>query len=165
MAPGSGWKLGHHRIVRTLRLPNLTVTSIICAISALGTLACGRKGDPIPQTRAAPGPCGIRWASHRILEVKLPAVDARGASLVGVEKVRIFYLPLGFSRPSAQEVLARGDVVLEQSRPDLPSPGGTLRLDLRQVGRKPGWIVAAALRVGNVLGAPSEPLPWLDPAF
>jgi hypothetical protein len=84
---------------------------------------------------------------------------------VGVEKVRIFYLPLGFSRPSAQEVLARGDVVLEQSRPDLPSPGGTLRLDLRQVGRKPGWIVAAALRVGNVLGAPSEPLPWLDPAF
>jgi hypothetical protein len=25
--------------------------------------------------------------------------------------------------------------------------------------------VAAALRVGDVLGAPSEPVPWLDPAF
>jgi hypothetical protein len=144
----------------------MTTRSIICAlVLALGAMGCGRKGDPIPQTRAAPGPCTIRWASHRILEVRLPLADARGANLVGVEKVRVFYLPLGYSRPEAQEVLARGEVVLEQSRPDLPAPGGVVKLDLRQIGRKPGWVVASALRVGDVLGAPSEPLPWLDPAI
>lgn len=137
----------------------------MCALLVAACVGCGRKGDPIPQTRAAPGACVIRWAAHRILEVQLPAADARGARLVGVEKVRIFYLPLGFSRPEAQEVLARGEVVLEQSRPDLPPPGGVVRMDMRQIGRKPGWIVAAAVRVGSVVGAPSEPLPWLDPAI
>ncbi len=126
---------------------------------------CGRKGDPIPRTRSAPGPCTVRWASHRVLEVHLPLADAKGVELVGVEKVRIFYLPLGASRPSPQEVIARGEVVLERSRPDLPGPGGTLSLDMRQIGRQPGWLVAAAVRVGNVVGAPSEPLPWLDPAI
>jgi hypothetical protein len=107
----------------------------------------------------------VRWASHRILEVRLPSADLRGASLVGIERVRVFYVPLGSSRPPAQEVLARGEVVLERSRPDLPPPGGVIRMDMRQIGRPPGWVVAAALRVGNVVGAPSEPVPWLDPAI
>jgi hypothetical protein len=157
--------MGHHRIVRTPRLPNLTTWSIISAALLVGTLGCGRKGDPIPHTRAAPAPCSVRWASHRILEVTLPGKDARGADLVGVEKVRIFYLPLGTVMPTAQEVIARGEVVLERSRPDLPGPGSVVKLDMRQIGRPAGWIVATAVRVGNVVGAPSEPVPWLDPAI
>lgn len=143
----------------------MTLRSIISALVVLALLGCGRKGDPIPRTRAAPGPCVVRWVSHRVLEVRLPTQDARNVELMGVEKVRVFYLPLGAARPTAQEVIARGEVVLEKSRPDLPGPGGTLRLDMRQIGRPPGWVVAAALRVGNVVGAPSEPVAWLDPSI
>jgi hypothetical protein len=97
--------------------------------------------------------------------VRLPTRDVRDSELTGVEKVRVFYLPLGAARPTALEVIGRGEVVLERSRPDLPGPGGTLRMDMRQIGRPPGWVVAAALRVGNVVGAPSEPVVWLDPAI
>jgi hypothetical protein len=84
---------------------------------------------------------------------------------VGLEKVRIYYLPLGNAKPAAELVLAKGQVVLERSRPNLPDPGQLLQLDLKQIGRPAGWLVAAALRVGDVVGAPSEPVPWLDPAF
>jgi len=143
----------------------MTLRSILSALLLLTLGGCGRKGDPIPRTRATPAPCAIRWAAHRILEVHLPTQDARGAALTGVEKVRVYYLPLGASRPQAREVLARGEVVLERSRPDLPPPGGELRMDMRQIGRSPGWVVVAAVRVGNVVGAPSEPVPWLDPAI
>ncbi len=143
----------------------MTLRSIICTLLVLSLGACGRKGDPIPRTRAAPGPCVIRWTAHRVLEVRLPVLDARGGGLVGVEKVRVFLLPLGPGRPTAQEVLARGEVVLERSRPDLPGPGGILQLDMRQIGRPSGWVVAAAVRVGNVVGVPSEPVAWLDPAI
>jgi len=143
--------------------PLIPLLLCLALIPMLG--GCGRKGDPIPRTRTAPSPCAIRWVSHRILEVRLPLTDARGAELVGVEKVRVYYLPLGASRPQAREVLARGEVVLERSRPDLPPPGGELRMDMRQIGRSPGWVVVAAVRVGNVVGAPSEPVPWLDPAI
>lgn len=151
--------------MRTPRLPNLIGRSIISACLLLSAAACGRKGDPIPRLRAAPGPCAVRWVSHRVLEVRLPTVDAQGNRLVGVEKVRVYYLPLGSARPSAAEVLARGEVVLERSRPDLPGPGEILTLDMRQIGHPPGWVVAAAVRVGNGVGAASEPLAWLDPAF
>jgi len=128
-------------------------------------LACGRKGDPVPHTRTAPAPCSAMWIRPRLLEVRLPDRDAQGASLVGVERVRVFYLPLGYARPTGDEVLARGVVVLERSRPDLPKPGGRLRLELSQIGRPPGWLVVTAVRVGDVVGAPSEPVPWLDPAL
>ena len=56
-------------------------------------------------------------------------------------------------------------MILERSRPDLPGPGQTLRMDMRQIGRPAGWVAAAAVRVGDVVGAPSEPIPWLDPAI
>ena len=128
-------------------------------------MACGRKGDPIPGTRSAPASCAARWASGRILQIRLPTRDALGAVMVGVEKIRVYYLPLGASRPTPEEVLARGQVVMERSRPVLPSPGGTLQLDLKQIGRPPGWLVVVAVRVGDVIGAPSETLPWLDPAI
>ena len=127
--------------------------------------ACGRKGDPIPGTRAAPEACAVRWAAHRVLEVRLPTQDAQHGRLVGIEKVRVFYLPLGSSRPTGEEIITRGEVVLERSRPDLPGPGSVVQMDLRQIGRPPGWMVAAALRVGNVVGAPSEPVAWLDPSI
>jgi len=143
----------------------MTTRSILSALLLLALGGCGRKGDPIPRTRAAPGPCVARWVAHRVLEVQLPVTDAANARLVGVEKVRVFHLPMGPSRPTAQEVIARGEVVLERSRPDLPGPGGTLKMDMRQIGRPPGWVVAAALRVGQVVGAPSEPVAWLDPAI
>ena len=128
-------------------------------------LGCGRKGDPIPRPRAAPAACAIHWVSPRLLEVQLPGRDALGGRLVGLEKVRVYYLPLGNAKPAADLVLAKGQVVLERSRPNLPDPGRVVQLDLRQIGRPAGWLVAVALRVGNVMGAPSEPVAWLDPAF
>ncbi len=128
-------------------------------------LGCGRKGDPVPRPRTAPAACAVRWISTRILEVQLPSRDARGGRLVGLEKLRIYYLPLGSAKPAAADIMARGQVVMERSRPNLPDPGRAVQMDLTQIGRPAGWLVAAALRVGDVLGAPSEPVPWLDPAF
>lgn len=89
----------------------------------------------------------------------------QGQGLAGLEAVRIIHLPLGTSKPTAAEVLARGEVLLEQRRPDLPDPGSRLRLDLRKAGRGPGWIVVVAMRAGQVPGEPSAVLPWLHPAF
>ena len=131
----------------------------------LAALGCGRKGDPVPQPRTAPAACAVKWVTGRILEVRLPSRDARGNRLVGLEKVRIYYLPLASARPESADVVARGQVVMERARPNLPGPGETLRLDLKQIGRPPGWLVAVSLRVGDVTGAPSEPVPWLDPNF
>ena len=152
-------------MVRSYSLPNLHLTSTISALLCLSPVACGRRGDPVPRTRTAPAPCEARWVGHRILEVRLPAQDALGVDLVGVEKVRIFYLPLGYARPTAREVLSGGVVVMERSRPELPRPGAVLLLDLSQIGRPPGWLVATAVRVGDVVGAPSDPVPWLDPVI
>jgi hypothetical protein len=99
----------------------------------------------------------------RELRVRLPLKDARGEDLAGVERVRIYYAPLSAVRPTGAEVLALGDILLERSRPDLPAPGGEVRLDLGSLQRPPGWLVVVAMRVGGVLGTPSETLPWLDP--
>ena len=158
-------QLGHHGVVRPPSLPNLIAASTISVGLCLGGLGCGRKGDPIPRTRTAPAACTAQWAGLRILAVRLPTRDVRGGRLVGLEKVRIYYLPLGYARPTGEEVLTRGQVVLERSRPDLPSPGETLDMNLNEIGRPAGWLVAIAVRVGDVVGAPSEPVAWLDPAF
>lgn len=138
---------------------------MICLTLALGAGACGRKGDPIPRPRAEPGICLARWIDLRTLEVRLPAQDIRGEDLAGVEKVRVYFLPLGFAQPTSLEVLTRGEVILEKRRPDLPAPGSILRLDLRDVSRPAGWIIVAAVRGGNVVGAPSDVQPWLNPAI
>lgn len=82
---------------------------------------------------------------------------------MGVERVRVYFLPVGSAKPSASEVLSRGEVILERRRPDLPDPGQTLVLDLTEVVRPPGWIVVVSVRVGEVAGVPSEVLTWLDP--
>ena len=164
LTPPSG-ELGHHGTVRFSSLPNLIVASTLTAGLVLTDLGCGRKGDPIPHARTPPAPCSAHWATHRILEVQLPTQDALGGRLVGVEKVRIYYLPMSAARPSAEDIISRGQVVLERTRPDLPKPGGTLRMDLHQIGRPPGWLVAAAVRVGDVVGGPSEPVIWLDPSI
>ena len=157
--------MGHHRKVRTPSLPNLTRTSITWAALCLISTGCGRKGDPIPRPLAQPAACTAQWRAHRLLEVTLPLLDSKGKTLVGVERVRLFYLPLGAARPTAAQVLATGEVILERSRPDLPGPGQTLTLDLKHIGRPAGWVVATAVRVGDVVGSPSEPLPWMDPAI
>ena len=119
----------------------------------------------MPHPRTAPAACAVRWITPRILEVRLPERDAQGGLLVGLEKVRVYFLPLGSARPTGADVLARGQVVMERARPNLPRPGRTLQLDLSQIGRPAGWLVATALRVGDVVGAPSEPVAWLNPAF
>ena len=138
---------------------------MICLTLALGGLGCGRKGDPIPRPRAGPRACSAQWTELRTLEVKLPSQDANGGKLVGVEMVRVYFLPLDFAQPSSQDVLSKGEVILEKRRPDLPLPGKSLRLDLKEVSRPAGWIVVTSVRVGNVIGAPSEVIPWLDPAI
>ena len=147
--------------MRTFRLANAGVAFLLAFSSA----ACGRKGDPIPRPRAEPLAPEARWAGLRQLEVKLPGRDARGESLVGLEQVRVFYLPLGTVRPGSRDVISKGEVVVERRRPNLPSPGKTLRIDLSDLNRPQGWIAVVAVRVGDVSGAPSETLVWLDPAL
>lgn len=136
---------------------------MICLTLALGGAACGRKGDPIPRPRAAPQACAAEWTNIRALRITLPLKDVRGDELVGVERVRVYFLPIGSAKPSAGEVVSKGEVILERRRPDLPDPGHTLVLDLKDVVRPPGWIVVVSVRVGEVTGLPSEVLTWLDP--
>lgn len=137
----------------------LAITAAVCAV----TFGCGRKGDPVPQPRIPPQAPAARWVALRNLEVVLPDRDQRGGRLVGLEQVCILHVPLGLLRPSADEVFAKGDVVFEKRRPDLPGPGGTLRMDLSSLRRPAGWIVVVAVRVGEVPGKPSEVLPWMNP--
>jgi hypothetical protein len=106
-----------------------------------------------------------RLEGLRKIRLVLPSADVKGDSLVGVETVRVLYLPLGLAKPTPEEVFGRGEVVLERRRPDLPGPGETLIMDLKSLQRPQGWIVVVAVRLGNVAGRPSEVLPWMDPAL
>jgi hypothetical protein len=143
----------------SLANPLLAITLSLMAIR------CGRKGDPIPRPRAAAQAVEVRFDGLRRLRMVLPMADAKGDSLVGIELVRIIYLPLGLTKPTPEEVFSHGEVVLERRRPDLPGPGGTFVMDLRTLQRPQGWIVVVAVRLGNVAGRPSEVLPWMDPAL
>ena len=107
----------------------------------------------------------VQMASLRVLSMTLPTQDVEDEPLVGVEQVRVLYLPLGLTKPTPDEVFSRGEVVLERRRPDLPGPGERLTLNLRSLQRPAGWIVVVAVRVGNVPGRPSAVLPWMDPAI
>lgn len=147
--------------MRTLSLAN-PLLAITLTVSAL---QCGRKGDPIPRPRAAALPMEASLEGLRKVRLVLPTADVKGDSLVGVELVRVIYLPLGLTKPTPEEVFSRGEVVLERRRPDLPGPGQTLVMDLKSLQRPQGWIVVVAVRLGNVAGRPSEVLPWMDPAL
>ena len=129
------------------------------------TIACGRRGDPVPRPRAAAQAMEVRLEGLRSLRMVLPSRDAKGEDLVGVELIRVLYLPLGLAKPTPEEVFSRGEVVLERRRPDLPGPGQPFIMDLKSLQRPQGWIVVVAVRLGNVPGQPSEVLPWLDPAI
>lgn len=145
----------------TFRLANPLLAITLCLLTA----HCGRKGDPIPRPRAAAQAVEVRLEGLRRIHVVLPFSDVNGQALVGVEIVRVLFLPLGLAKPTPEEVFARGEVVLERRRPDLPGPGQSLELDLTSLQRPRGWIVIVAVRLGNVPGHPSEVLPWLDPAL
>lgn len=106
-----------------------------------------------------------RLEGLRKVRLVLPSADVKGNALVGVELVRVLYLPLGLTKPTPEEVFSRGEVVLERRRPDLPGPGAVLVMDLKSLQRPQGWIVVVAVRLGNVAGRPSEVLPWMDPAL
>jgi len=143
------------------RLANLVVVFIIGIVA----LRCGRKGDPLPRPREAAQAMAASLEGLRLVKLILPAADMKGASLVGVELVRVLYLPLGLTKPTPEEVFSRGEVVLERRRPDLPGPGEVLLMDLGSLQRPQGWIVVVAVRLGNVAGRPSDVLPWMDPAL
>lgn len=131
----------------------------------LSGAACGRKGDPIPRPRAEPQAPEAHWVALRQLDVNLPARDARGESLVGLEQVRVFYVPMSTVKPSPRDIVAKGEVVVERRRPNLPAPGKRLRIDMSGLVRPQGWMVVVAVRVGDVVGPPSDALVWLDPAL
>ena len=145
----------------TFRLANPLLAITLCFL----TVRCGRKGDPIPRPRAAAQAVEVQLEGLRRVRVVLPSKDVNGLDLVGVEIVRVLFLPLGLAKPTPEEVFTRGEVVLERRRPDLPGPGRSLELDLAPLQRPRGWIVIVAVRLGNVPGRPSEVLPWLDPAL
>jgi hypothetical protein len=147
--------------MRSLSLANPLLAITLCFLA----VHCGRKGDPIPRPRAAAQAMEARLEGLRQVRLVLPTADVTGDSLVGVEVVRVLYLPLELAKPTPQDVFSRGEVVLERRRPDLPGPGETLLMDLKSLQRPQGWIVVVAVRLGNVAGRPSEVLPWMDPAF
>ena len=148
--------------MRSFRLANplLAIT-----LSLLTTIHCGRKGDPIPRPRSAAQAMAARLDGLRKVRLVLPSADVKGDALVGVEVVRVLYLPLGLAKPTHEEIFSRGEVVLERRRPDLPGPGEELVMDLKSLQRPQGWIVIVAVRLGNVAGRPSDVLPWMDPAL
>ena len=147
--------------MRTFTLTNPGLAFLL----AISSVACGRKGDPIPHPRAEPQAPEAHWVGLRQLEVNLPSRDVRGESLVGLEQLRVFYLPLSTVKPGPRDVVARGEVVVERRRPNLPAPGKRLRINLSDLNRPQGWIVVVAVRVGDVVGPPSDTLVWLDPAL
>ena len=126
-------------------------------------MACGKKGDPVPKPSAAPQAVEARLVEIRVLELLLPTLDIKNKPLRGFEALRVLYLPLGLTRPTAEEVVAKGQVVLERGRPDVPSPGETIRLNLSELGRPAGWLVVVVVRPGGVAGQPSQTVPWLNP--
>ncbi len=145
----------------SFRLANPLLAITLCFL----TVHCGRKGDPIPRPRAAAMAVEVHQESLRTVRLVLPSKDVHGDDLVGVEVVRVLFLPLGLAKPTPEEVFNRGEVVLERRRPDLPGPGKSLVMDLASLQRPRGWIVVVAVRLGNVAGRPSEVLPWLDPVL
>lgn len=147
-----------------MRFPRLANPLLAITLSFLA-VHCGRKGDPLPRPRAAAQAMEAHLEGLRKVRLVLPSSDVKGDTLVGVEVVRVLYLPLGLAKPTSEEVFSRGEVVLERHRPDLPGPGETLILDLKSLQRPPGWIVIVAVRLGNVAGRPTDVLPWLDPAL
>ena len=147
--------------MRSFRLAN-PLLAITLSLLAVG---CGRKGDPIPRPRAAAQAMAARLDGLRKVRLVLPSADVKDDALVGVEVVRVLYLPLGLAKPTPEEIFSRGEVVLERRRPDLPGPGEELVMDLKSLQRPQGWIVIVAVRLGNVAGRPSEVLPWMDPAL
>lgn len=143
---------------------------MLCVTTVILAVGCGRKGDPIPRPRAAPGACDSNWLDGWRLSVRLPAntvagPDGKTEPLRGLSKVRVFYLPLSSSRPTALDLAQRGEVILERGEPNLPSPGQQVVLEFTGQERGPGWIVVVAYRVGDVSGRPGEVLPWLHPAL
>lgn len=146
-----------------MRTPSLTKPALILLLAICGAVCgCARKGDPVPVRPAPPAAPTAEWESPTRLGVTLPSLDVSGATLGGLEAIRILYLPLGLSRPEPQEVLSRGEVVLSLQRPALPSPGARVLVDLRSLRRPAGWIVAVGVRAGGITGIPSQTLPWID---
>jgi hypothetical protein len=133
--------------------------------AALLLTACGAKGPPVPRRRSPPAQCHAKAVGLRVFEAALPTKDASGNRLSGLDAVRVYYLPMESRLPSPLDVFQRGEVALELRQPDLPSPGKIVALDLSRFGRPKGWLVVVPFRVGNVPGAPSQVLPWLDPSF
>ena len=147
--------------MRPPRLANPLLAITLC----LPAVHCGRKGDPIPRPRRAAQAMEVRLEGLRKVRLVMPSVDVNGDALVGVEILRVLYLPLGLTKPTPEEVFSRGEVVMERRRPDLPGPGAVLLMDLKSLQRPQGWFVVVAVRLGNVAGRPSEVLPWMDPAL
>ncbi len=152
-------------MVRPNSLPKPTLSVLAFMTLLVIGVGCARKGDPIPKARLAPRSCQIRLSDLRTLDVTLPTEDSAGGRLIAVESVRVYYLPMGVSKPSGQDVITRGEILLEKHRHDLPDPGKSFKLSLKDMDKPTGWIAVCALRVGQVMGEPSESLPWLHPAF
>jgi hypothetical protein len=147
--------------MRTIRLP-LTILSVFGTLMLTG---CGAKGDPKPNPRLPPLSCAVRAIDTKTIEATLPTEDIQGNRLLAIESVRVYYLPLKNRFPSPLEVFQQGETILERRRPNLPSPGKRVTLDLSHFGRPSGWLVVVSFRVGEIAGAPSQVLPWVDPSF
>jgi hypothetical protein len=147
--------------------------------AVLASAGCGAKGDPVPIQRHPAAACEVRALNLRTFEAVLPTLDVNGKRLAGIEAIQVYYLQMGTGFPTAMDVFQNGQVIFEMRRPDIPSPGKPITLDLYDFGRPPGWLVVVAFRVGTsagrettknarnrvIPGEPSRVLPWLDPVF
>lgn len=137
----------------------LVISLATCFVPLYGF---GRKGDPVSRPRTKPAACDVEWSSYRILEIKLPVKDEHHHSLVGIDKIRIYYLSLDQNRPTGDAIVAKGKVIMEQRRSNVTNLRDSVKLDLRQLNYSSGWLTVVAMRVGDVIGVPSETLVWLD---
>jgi len=141
------------------------IPTFVVVVGVLALSGCGARGDPAPNQRRPPAPCVVRAINLRTIEAILPTKDIQGNLLPGIEAVRVYYLPMSADHPSALDVFQRGEAIMERRRPDIPGTGKKIIMDLSHFGRSSGWLVVVPFRVGNIPGAPSQILPWFDPAF
>ena len=135
----------------------ITLLTVFLAFSG-----CGRKGALLPHARTRPSACLVQWSSSRILDVKLPIADEFGRVIVGIEKVRVYYLPLERDRPTGGDIIARGQAVMEHSCQNVTSLNKIIKLNLRRFNYPAGWLTVVAVRAGGIVGVPSATFAWLD---
>lgn len=151
---------------------------LLCALVAVGCLACGKRGSPRPPLPRGPGPpenVVVRQLGRRAL-VSFRVAGAKGGSPaqqpVRVELLRVTYPPGQEPLTDSDAFRRRGDVVAQLVGDPLESGADVMLEDLRlnELGQNAqGWTLRYGVRVRDRRGRPSALvvardlrfLPWI----